>query len=282
MESNISTNKSLIIFFSFAFLLAWGLMSIAIAKNFGWLEISIPVEPFLIIGSWVPNIAAFLVISFFIKRKGGIRHLAKGWLKFKVPAIWYIVTFSPLVLAGLAIGIYKLLYGVAPVEDIVTDPVGLIALLIMITITGAMGEELGWRGFALPRLQTGMGALSASIILGVIWVIWHSPLWFAGLGFEEIPFLAYAIIGISFTVLVTWACNNSNGSLVIASLFHLTLNISVNIIENKAIFIHAFLFLAFSFIVVLIYGSSRLSKSSEIPIDKKTSSWVCPIKNKIL
>ncbi|MCO5252119.1 MAG: CPBP family intramembrane metalloprotease [Candidatus Kapabacteria bacterium] len=273
METKSSNNKPLISFFIIAFILAWGLISVAIAKNYGWIDLEIPVEPFLIIGSWVPNIAAFLVLAIVLKRNGGITELLKGWLKFKVSAFWYIVTTFPLILAAMSIFIYKLLFGVAPVNDIMYDPVGLIALMIMITITGAMGEELGWRGFALPRLQSRTSALRASILLGLIWVLWHSPLWFAGIGFEEIPFLAYAIIGVSFTVLVTWACNNSRGSLLIASLFHLTLNVSVNIIENKALYILAFLFMALAVIVVLVYGYSKLSKASELPIDKNTYEW---------
>jgi uncharacterized protein len=191
-----------------------------------------------------------------------------------VPAFWYLVALSPLILSALSIFIYKLLYGAVPVEGILFDPTGLVVLLIMITITGAMGEELGWRGFALPWLQSRMSALSASILLGMIWVLWHAPLWFAGLGFEESPFLAYAITGISFTVLVTWACNNSRGSLVIASLFHLTLNISINIIESKALYVHSFLFLSFATIIVLVYGPSRLSKDAVLPIDKKTKEWL--------
>jgi uncharacterized protein len=274
MEIKFSTNKPLIRFFLIAFILAWCLMGLAIAQNYGWTMLAIPVEPILIIGSWIPNIAAFLVIAFILRRKGGIRKLFRGWLKLKVPAFWYLVTLSPLILSVLSIFIYKLLYGVSPVEKIITDPTSLVLLIIMITITGAMGEELGWRGFALPWLQSRMSALSASFLLGVIWVIWHAPLWFAGLGFEEIPFLAYAITGISFTILVTWACNNSGGSLVIASLFHLTLNISVNIIQSKALYVHAFLFLAFATIVVLVYGNSRLSKAAELPIDKKTNDWL--------
>ena len=274
METKFSKNKPLIIFFFIAFILAWALMGLAVAQNYGWIELAIPLEPILIIGSWIPNIAAFLVIAFVLKRKGGIKKLFEGWIKFKVPAFWYLVTLSPIVISVLSIFIYKLLYGVAPVEAVVNDPTGLIALIVMITITGAMGEELGWRGFALPWLQSRMNALSASILLGMLWVIWHAPLWFAGLGFEETPFLAYAIIGISFTVLVTWACNNSRGSLVIASLFHLTLNISINAIESKAFYIHAFLFIAFAMIIVLIYGYSRLSKSAELPIDKKTNDWL--------
>jgi uncharacterized protein len=220
METKFSKNKPLIIFFFVAFILAWALMGLTVAQNYGWIELAIPFEPILLIGSWIPNIAAFLVIAFVLKRKGGIRKLFKGWLKFKVSSFWYMVTLSPLILSVLSIIVYKLLYGVAPVEGILYDPIGLIVLIVMITITGAMGEELGWRGFALPWLQSRMSALSASILLGMIWVLWHAPLWFAGLGFEEIPFLAYAITGISFTVLVTWACNNSRGSLVIASSFN--------------------------------------------------------------
>lgn len=274
METKFSTNKPLIIFFLIAFILAWALMGLSVAQNFGRIELAIPLEPLLIIGSWIPNIAAILVIAFVLKRKGGIKKLFKGWLKFKVPALWYMVTLTPLILSAFSIIIYMLLYGVAPVEGVLYDPAGLIVLIAMITITGAMGEELGWRGFALPWLQSRMSALSASILLGMIWVLWHAPLWFAGLGFEENPFLAYAITGISFTVLVTWACNNSRGSLVIASLFHLTLNISVNVLESKALYIHAFLFLALAIIIVLIYGYSRLSKASELPIDKKTNDWL--------
>lgn len=274
METKFSNTMPLIIFFLIAFFLAWGLMGLMVAQNYGWTGLGIPLEPFLLLGSWVPNIAAFLVIAFVLKRKGGIGKLLKGWLKFKVPAFWYMVTLSPLVLSVLSIFIYRFLYGIAPVEGVISDPAGLAIMLIMITVTGALGEELGWRGFALPWLQSRMSALNASILLGVIWVLWHAPLWFTGLGYEEFPFLAYAITGISFTVLVTWACNNARGSLVIASLFHLTLNISINIIESKAQYVLAFLFLAFAVIVVWVYGYSRLSKASELPIDKRTNEWL--------
>ena len=249
-------------------------MGLAVAQNYALIGLEIPLEPILIIGSWIPNIAAFIVIAFVWKRKGGIRKLFKGWLKVRVSFFWYLVTLSPLILSALSIIIYKLLYGVVPVEEIIYDPSSLVVLLLMITLTGALGEELGWRGFALPWLQSRMSALSASILLGIIWVLWHAPLWFAGLGFEENPFLAYAITGISFTVLVTWACNNSGGSLLIASLFHLTLNISVNIIHSKALYVHAFLFLIFAIIVVVVYGEARLSKSPEIPIDKNNKDWL--------
>jgi uncharacterized protein len=273
METLHKKNKPLIIFFLIAFILAWGLMGIAVAQNYGLNRWSIPLEPILLIGSWIPNIAAFIVIAFVLKRHNGIRKLLRGWLKVKVPVFWYMVSLSPLVLSALSVFIYKIMYGVVPVDGIVFDPASLVVLLVMITLTGAMGEELGWRGFALPWLLSRMNAFNASILLGLIWVLWHTPLWFAGLGFEEIPFMAYAVIGISFTVLVTWACNNSRGSLAIASLFHLTLNVSVNVIESKALYIHAFLFLIFAAFVVSVYGPSRLSGSG-LPVNKETNEWL--------
>lgn len=269
MKTLIIRNKPLVIFFLLAFILAWSLMGMAIADNYGWFELSLSIEPLLIVGSWVPNIAAFLVIAFVLKKEGGIRELLNGWLRFRVPVFWYLATLIPIILAVFSILLYRLMYGEAPVANIVVDPVGMIALIVMITITGAMGEELGWRGFALPRLQSRMSALSASLLLGILWALWHAPLWFAGLGFEQIPFGAYTIIAISFTMLVTWVFNNTNGNLLLASLLHLSLNISVNIIEGRALYVHALLFLVFSGIVIFIYGPSRLSRAAGLPFDNK-------------
>jgi uncharacterized protein len=273
METNYSNNKALILFFLLACIPAWILMGLFIAQNLDWFQPGLPFGPVLIIGSWIPNIAAFVVITFILKRKEGIRNLLQGWLKFKVPAFWYLVTLIPVILSLVSILLYRILYGVSPASEILFDPVDIFALLIISTITGASGEELGWRGFALPRLQTRMSALNASILLGVIWTMWHVPLWFAGLGYERIPFTAYAILVMSSTILITWTCNNTGGSIVITSLFHLTMNVAMNIIESKALYVYAILSMAAAIFVVLMYGPSRLSKTAELPIDKKTGDW---------
>jgi uncharacterized protein len=273
MKTNRSNHKPVVIFILLTYLLSWGLMGLFIAQHRGWISAPIPFEPFLILGSWFPNIAAFLVIAFVLKQKGGIRQLLRGWLKFKVPAFWYLVAITPVVFAVLSMFIYKLLYGVNPVSEIVFDPLSMLALLIISTVTGATGEELGWRGFALPRLQMRMSALNASLVLGVIWTLWHLPLWFAGLGYEKIPFAAYAIMVMSYTVLITWACNNTRGSMVIVTLFHLMMNVAMNILEIRAYFVYALLVLVITVVVVFLYGPSKLSKAAELPIEKETGDW---------
>jgi uncharacterized protein len=267
-------DKPLILFFVIAFAMAWMLMGLPVAQYYGLLAEGLPLELLLVLGSWVPNIAAFIVIGFVIKQKGGIKALLKGWLKWKMHPGWYLLALSPILFGFIAIFIFQWIYGYSPSTEFFADPAAFIGLLVLITITGAMGEELGWRGFALPRLQLRMNALSASILLGLIWALWHLPLWFAGLGFEAIPYRAYMLIGVSFSVMVTAACNSSGGSLLIATLFHLFLNVSVNMIENEAFTILAAVFVIAAILIIVILGPEKLSRISELPIDKADRAWM--------
>lgn len=273
-SAKIQSDKPLVIFFGLAFVIAWGLMSLAIVNHYGWMEFAPPVEPFLILGSWVPNLAAFMVVAWVLRRKGGIRKLFLGWIRYRVAPVWYLVILSPILIGILTIQLFYLIYGYSPFSEALLDPSTLVALLVFTTITGAMGEELGWRGFALPWLQKRFTALGASLVLGVLWSLWHLPLWFAGLGFEVIPYWAYFLVGISFTVLATWVCNNTRGSLLLASLFHLTLNVSVNMFDSKAFPLHAMLFILFAVIVILTAGPRHLSRKGAPPIDERDRTWI--------
>lgn len=274
MQHTTKSNRQLLYFFLYAFAIAWALMAIAVARNYGLISLRFPVEPFVIIGSWVPNIAAFIMLGVIMKRKGGIRELFSGWLKVRIHFLWFLLALSPLLISLLTIIVYGLVKGSWPVSDVLTDPTLVITMIVMSTVTGAMGEELGWRGFALPRMQTFLNALTASIILGILWALWHLPLWYAGIGYENIPYWAFALIAISFSTVVTWACNNTKGSLFIASLSHLCLNLSINVIETRAIGLHAFLFLVFAAAITIIYGPGKLSKLKELPINKHTGEWL--------
>jgi uncharacterized protein len=273
MRTSKNKDKPFILFFVMAFGLAWILMSLPVAQHYGLLAEELPLELLLIIGSWVPNIAAFIVIGFVIKRKGGIKNLFLGWTKWKVHPGWYLLAFSPVLFGFIVIGLYSMIYGYSPSTGLFAEPVEFLGLLVLITITGAMGEELGWRGFALPRLQLRMSALQASVLLGVLWSLWHLPLWFAGMGFENIPFWAYMVTGISFSILITAACNSTKGSLVAASLFHLFLNVSVNMLENEALPLLSAVFILAAISATIFYGPEKLANVKSLPIDDKQKVW---------
>ena len=86
------------------------------------------------------------------------------------------------------------------------------------------GEEVGWRGFALPRLQTGRrSALTAALILGLFWAAWHIPLFSFAMGFESMELVvipAWAFSMVTGSVLLAWIYNSSGGSVSIVAIFH--------------------------------------------------------------
>jgi hypothetical protein len=101
-------------------------------------------------------------------------------------------------------------------------------LLFMIFPGTAMGEELGWRGFALPRLQAGRSALTASLILGALWGGWHFPLYVTGIDVRPLSLFApWVLLAMASAVIYTWAYNNARGSLLIAVLLHAISNLAL-------------------------------------------------------
>jgi membrane protease YdiL (CAAX protease family) len=106
----------------------------------------------------------------------------------------------------------------------VTDVGVLVPLFLLNVLAGPLGEELGWRGTALPRLLARWGALTASLVLGIVWWTFHTPGFLLGLfpsGFTP----ATALLGaLALTVLITWMFNNTGGSSIPGSLMHLSIN----------------------------------------------------------
>ena len=235
-----------------------------------------------LIAPWTPNIAAIIVLGLIIKEKSGIRKLFSGWKKWKVNFVWYLVALSPLAVTFLAVGIYYLLGGTPPgIEPLlILGPVQfnlgtLFGILFQSLITGATGEELGWRGFALPRLQSRYNALASSIILGIIWGLWHLPVWILfPQQAETIPYWAFLLQTVAASIIITWAYNNSGGSLVIVSLYHLILNASMAVVilsgliwyNSMIIIIFEIVFLIYVILVVVFFGPAKLSRKSEIQI----------------
>jgi membrane protease YdiL (CAAX protease family) len=93
--------------------------------------------------------------------------------------------------------------------------------LAILTLTDGLGEELAWRGFALPRLLTRYNALVASVVLGVIWALWHLPLlWTEGNGMFHLPVWLLLLDLTAKSILFTWVFLHTRGSVLIAMLFH--------------------------------------------------------------
>ena len=99
-------------------------------------------------------------------------------------------------------------------------------VLLYIVVGLVNGEELAWRGFALPHLQAKYNALTSSLILGMIWTLFHLPLFFTKTGSSQadMSFVSFLISTVSLTVLYTWMYNNTRGSMLLAYLLHAAAN----------------------------------------------------------
>jgi membrane protease YdiL (CAAX protease family) len=171
---------------------------------------------------------------------------------------------------GAAAALYAL--GGGALRAVPPLSVGLAAMVIIsLVLHGVLnGEELGWRGVALPRLLQRANALTASLILGVVWALFHLPLFFTrggGVGGNQADesMLAFGLQVLASSILVTWLCNNTRGSLLMAYLLHAAVNTWPDLFHaagagGDLAWYQAGLFALAAVIVVVVYGPARLSR----------------------
>jgi len=107
-------------------------------------------------------------------------------------------------------------------EELGSWPSLLVLFPLTLLIGGPLGEEPGWRGYALPRLQTGRSALTASLILGALIALWHLPLLLTSE--EPVPAGAFFPEIIAGMIVISWVYNNTQGSVLLAALIHTSHN----------------------------------------------------------
>ena len=156
------------------------------------------------------------------KKEGlpGLRLLGQRIIQFRLGWRWYIFTILVVFTATVGQLTINRLLGISFNETLfLTQLANFLPLLIL----GPLSEEIGWRGYALPRLQTRWNALTSSVIVGVIWGLWHLPL-FMMVGTSQyelgIPFIGFLVGFIANSVFYTLLYNNTKHSLWSAILFH--------------------------------------------------------------
>lgn len=213
----------LFLFFLLAFAFSWPMMIVDVLGSQGILDFRVPL-PVLVIMGYGPTLAALLVTG-FSDGKSGIRALLRQLLIWRVGGFWaFTAIFGMAGLFFLAYQISNLLGYPAPAApEIPMSPVIAVPALFLVSLL-INGEEMGWRGFALPRLQARFNAFTASLILGVIWAGFHLPLfWTIGSTQAGQPMWGFLLSIVASSVIVTWLYNNT-GSLLMAVLFHASVN----------------------------------------------------------
>ena len=168
-----------------------------------------------------PALAA-IVVAAVADGRAGLRDLRGRVARWRVGARWYAVALGlPAVLALATAGLHVVLGGQTSFK------LGGLSVLNFVVFVLIIGEELGWRGYALPRLLVGRSALAASLILGVLWCAWHLPTFFVvGAPQHGLPFSAFVLLTVAYSVVFTWVYLHTRGSVLIATLLHGAINFS--------------------------------------------------------
>ncbi|MCK4899634.1 MAG: CPBP family intramembrane metalloprotease [Anaerolineales bacterium] len=136
------------------------------------------VEGLFFLGTFGPGLAAILV-TLLISGRTGVKELLGSLLIWRVAIQWWLVALLlPALIVLGAVYLFSLFGGPGLDFSRYQPLYSLIPMIILITLLNGVGEELGWRGFMLPRLQSRYNALVSSLIVGFFWGLWHAPVYF--------------------------------------------------------------------------------------------------------
>jgi uncharacterized protein len=222
----------------------------------------LPTAPVLLLASWLPNLVGVAVTA-AADGSPGVRALLARAIRWRFGARWYAVAvLLPLTASVLAFSLGGLT-GAAPA--LLAEPNVLIPLVLFNVLAGPLGEELGWRGTALPRLQARWGALTASVLLGLIWWTFHTPGFVLGLFSPGFTPIAALVGSVALSILITWMFNHTRGSLIPGALMHLSINLSTSVFgvaESPLLYASTVAVLAAAALVVVVFGLQASSANT--------------------
>lgn len=214
---------ALLTFFALTFGWTWGLWAIVTFRGLGLTGLG---GMLLLASAFGPSLAAVVTVLAFEGKAGFGRwlrrslHLRAGWL-------WYALTLlAPPLLILVALGIHAGLGGALPPSALQGNALMAIFVFVQITLLGGpLGEEFGWRGYALPALSKPFGWRWAAIVVGCFWAVWHLPLFYmAGMAQANLPMGLFMGSNIALSVVFGRLSMNTHFSVLPAIVLHGAIN----------------------------------------------------------
>ena len=261
--------KQLIIYFGLSYLISWTIWLPVYGPALGLPNL--PTLPFHhALGGLGPLIASFLT-TWIYQGKNGLKALIQQCLSIRPILYLTIALFSPFLLAIIAT-VINFFINKSPINlsGLLTckefPQFNLITFFIYNIIFFGFGEEVGWRGFALPRLQNRFNALTASLILTVLWAIWHWPLFLYRPGYTSMDvagIMGWIFSLLTGSILLTWLYNSSRGSILICAVFHSTIDIAftADFADKNIMNYMGFLITVWGILTIVIYKPKNLASN---------------------
>jgi uncharacterized protein len=235
MPTSAAPVSEVVVFFLVAYAITWVLFISAGLMS----GISDGVRlPLLLVGSFAPSLTA-VGLTARTDGRAGVRELLGRLLRWRVRIRWYVFALGYFAAVKLAVAVIeRIADGHWPRFGGNAWYAVVIAIVVAGILGGPLGEEVGWRGYALPRLTQRFGEAPASLLLGLVWACWHLPLFlmsgladFADQFGQSFP--TYVLQVVALSVAIAWLVGNTGGSLLLAVLMHSAINQTKDIVSAR-------------------------------------------------
>jgi len=198
-------------------------ITLVLSAVIAFIAVTVGDENFAILTVFTPSLTAIFLTA-LINGKVGVRELLVSQTSQQMHPRWLIASLFTIPGIAITATVLHSLAGGSPLALRTTEVLPQVIVILLI----ALGEEYGWRGYALPKLQERYNALISSLILGLVWAFWHFPGYLIGTGVPlDMPFPVFVLWVLPATILITWVYNNTK-SILSAIFMHMAANAAFN------------------------------------------------------
>lgn len=217
----VSLKKQMTTFLLGTYTLSWFLFLIGHATDFLLL---------ILLGIWAPSITSVVLNRYYYGSAGLKTFLSRFKRSQAKWYYWLLLLFLPAAIHFTGQTLWQLFY-YGEVFSFISPTQYWFSAIISSFLIAGLGEELGWRGFLLPRLQRQFSPLKATFVLALVHMLWHLPTYWLGQGMHNVPLLYVLAFLVPWTIIFVWLYNKSGGSLIFAVGFHTFSNASLSIVR---------------------------------------------------
>lgn len=210
-------------FVTLAYGISWGIWT----GGYLLLPPDVPFVPIVFLGVFGPTIAGVLTV--WLQGES-----VRGWLRtsfsLRVSPRWILIAVSvPVLVYGISAAVLVAVGTPIQLTELGLGIAVFLGGLPTATLLSGGNEELGWRGYLLPKLQQRYDALSASLLVGIVWAGWHLPVYLLPLGLTNGPFALFVPFIVLFSIVYTWVYNSTSGNVLVVMVLHGSTNSALGI-----------------------------------------------------
>jgi len=223
LQADARSKLAIFVFIVLAFVWAWGMGFAATQVKAYSPGLNVAL---MVVAGFGPSLAGIAVVAFF-SSPAGLRDWARRCLNWRVGWRWFVLAFlAPPAVMVCALAIHAALVGAFPASIAPEQiPLAIANFGFVLLIGGPLGEEFGWRGYLMPALTAKLNWRAASLVIGVVWGVWHLPLFYiADTAQSQMAIPIFMLNILAGSVLFGWLFERTQGSVLPALVLHTSLN----------------------------------------------------------